>query len=484
MTPDQQQDYYDQNAKARWLVLASICLTILITSLTLSAVNIAVPTIAIELQADAVAVSWIPTAMLWGTIVLMLPAGRVADMLGRKKVYLFGVCFLSLASLLVLAVDSIEALLAVRVLQGLGSSMIYGTAMAIIGAVFANSNRGGALGLTSSAVYLGLSCGPLMGGWLTEFYGWRSVFWMPVPLMLVAIVLVLVYVKGDWKSEVPEKLDGWGSLIFVAWISAFFLGMSGLPDPENIGLVIAGLILLVLFVKQQQRSPHPLVRISALRQNRVFSRSIISSLLMYAANFPIVFLLSLYLQFIHQMSPSTAGQLILIQTLIMMLVAPISGRLSDRYEPRIIATAGCFCFAGGFGALLWINMETSITLVVVALAVLGVGFGLFSSPNNNAAIGSARKDRLSIASALLNLARTLGNMMSTAVVMMLFSISMGSAEIEPALYPQLLWVIQVAFALSCLSSLIAGYFSYTRGKVHQQPLAVEPVAAIEESSRK
>jgi len=461
-----QQQYYDQNAQARWMALISICLTMLITAMTLSAVNIAVPSIARDLQADAVAVSWIPTTLLWGTIVLLLPASRLADIYGRKKVYLLGVSFFSAASLLVLAVDSIEALLAVRVLQGVGSAMVFGTGVAIISSVFANANRGSALGFTSSAVYLGLSAGPLIGGWLTEIYGWRSVFWMPIPLMLLALLLVLIVIKGDWKSDKAEKLDVLGSLIFAAWISAFFLGMSGLPDPGNVALVILGIALLLLFIKQQGRSTHPLIRFQALRKNRVFSRSLSAGFLMYAANFPIIFLLSLYLQFIHQMPPSEAGQLILIQTLMMVLLAPIAGRLSDRYEPRIIATSGCFCFAAGFASLLWIDMDTSIDLIIAALVILGIGFGLFSSPNNNAAIGSARKDRLSIAAALLNLSRTMGNMMSTAIVMTLFSVSIGSAEIEPSQYPQLLWVIRVALAISCCYALCAAYFSLTRGKVH------------------
>jgi EmrB/QacA subfamily drug resistance transporter len=466
MNPEQQQAFYDQNPGARWLVLGSICLAVFITSMALSAVNIAIPTIAKDLQADAVAVSWIPTSLLWGTIVLLLPAGRIADMVGRKKIYLVGVLSFSVTSMLVLLVDSIESLLVVRVLQGLSSSMIYGTGMAIISAVFANSNRGSALGWTSSAVYLGLTIGPVAGGWVTELSGWRSVFWMPVPLMAMAGLVVMASIRGDWKSETRERLDWLGMLIFIAWVSAFFLGISGLPEVRSFALVVLGIALLILFLKQQSQSEYPLVRVQGLRENRVLSRSLISSFLMYGANFPVIFLLSLYLQYIHNMSPAIAGQWLLIQTLMMVLLAPVSGRLSDRYEPRIIATIGCLCFSVGFALLIWIDMDTPIVVIALALGVLGVGFGLFSSPNNNAAMGSARKNRLSTAAALLNLSRTMGNMMSTAIVMLLFAVAMGRGAIEPSQYPQLLWVVQVAFTLSCFSALLAGYFSFTRGQVH------------------
>ncbi|UTW12904.1 MFS transporter [Marinobacterium rhizophilum] len=466
MTPEQQQGFYDNNPQARWLVLVSVCLVLFLAALTLSAVNIAVPAIARDLQADAVAVSWIPTALLWGTTVLLLPAGRVADILGRKKVYLIGVSGFSLASVLVLAAATIEILLLIRVLQGLASALVFATGMAIISAVFANANRGAALGITSSAVYLGLTCGPLAGGWLTEWLGWRSVFWAPVPFMLLAWLLAVRYIRGDWKSTTKARLDWKGSLIFAAWLSAVFIGMSGLPDPAHFGWIGLGAVLLVWFVKQQEKAAHPLVRLSVLRENRVFFRSITASFLMYGANFPIIFLLSLYLQYIHQMSPSVAGQLILIQTGVMVVLAPIAGRLSDRYEPRIIATLGCLCYSLGFGVLFWLDTDTPVALIITALTLLGIGFGLFSTPNNNAAIGAVPADRLSIATALLNLSRTLGNMAGMAVVMMLFSWLLGNAEITPEQYPALIWVTRLAVGLSCLYALVAGYYSLTRGRVH------------------
>ena len=467
MTAQQLQNFYDTNTKARWLALLSVCLAIFITSVTMSAANIAIPSIARDLEASAKAVSWIPSSFLWGNIVLLLPAGRLADLVGRKRMYILGVTFFSLFSLCIFGVDNISELLALRVFQGFSVALITATSMGIIGAVFANSNRGAALGLTSSSVYLGLSCGPIIGGWLTQEFGWRAVFWMPTPIMLAALLVVFTFVKGEWKSAKTEPLDKLGSVLFAAWVSAFFIGMSDASNGFNLLLLLLGVGLFFAFLRQQGNAASPLIRIRALQANKLFSRSILSSFLMYSANFPIVFLMSLYLQYIHELSPLEAGQLVLIQTFIMMVLAPIAGRLSDRYEPSYLATAGCLSFASGLAILFWLDRDTSLTYVFIGLIFLGVGFGLFSSPNNNAIIGSASKDKLSIASALLGLSRNMGNMFSTAIVMMLMSVMLGSQSIGPANLDQLLWVIKVVFVLTFFSALAACYFSFTRGRIHQ-----------------
>ena len=205
-------------------------------------------------------------------------------------------------------------------------------------------------------------------------------------------------------------------------------------------------------------------RLSALRANRIFNRSLLSAFFIYGSSFSMVFLLSLYLQYIYELSPSEAGKIVLIQTLIMMVLAPITGRLSDRFEPRVLSTFGCLLFVIGYAMLFRLDMHTSLNYVM--LVFLGLGSGFFSSPNNNAAIGSVPADKLSIAAAILNLARTMGNMVSSAVVMTLFSVTMGGAAITSELYPQLLLVIKITMGLSVCYALIAATFSYRRGTIH------------------
>ena len=466
MNTTQLQSYYDQTPIARRMALVSIGLVLIICSLALSAVNIAVPRIADDLQVGANAVSWIPVAMLWGNVVFLLPMGRLADIVGRKRMFITGIVLFVMASLAILLPQTIESLLLIRVVQGISSSMIYGTSMALVGVIYANSNRGQALGIGASTVYFGLTLGPLVGGWLTEHWGWHSVFWAPTLVLLPCLVVLVIYVKGEWKAAHKTKFDWHGSLIFMAWVSAFMLGLSRLSDWRFALLAVAGLLLLWVFVWHQGKQTSPLLNLSALRANRIFNRSLMSAFFIYGSSFSMVFLLSLYLQYIHQLSPTEAGQIVLIQTLIMMVLAPITGRLSDRYEPRLLSTFGCLLFVIGYAMLFGLGMQTSLHYVMVALVFLGLGFGFFSSPNNNAAIGSVPADKLSIAAALLNLARTMGNMVSSAIVMTLFSVTMGGAAITADLYPQLLLVIQITMGLSVGYALIAAVFSYRRGRIH------------------
>ncbi|MDC9719341.1 MAG: MFS transporter [Gammaproteobacteria bacterium] len=466
MNDAQLQSYYDQAPSARRMVLVSVGLVMMLCSLALSSVNIAVPNIAEDLQASAMAVSWIPVAMLWGNVVFLLPIGRLADMVGRKRMFVTGMVLFILSSLCILLPQSINSLLLIRVAQGISSSMVYGTSMAIIGVVYANSNRGQALGIGASSVYFGLTLGPLVGGWLTEHWGWASVFWAPIPVLVLCLVVLFVFVKGDWKSSVKAQFDWQGSLIFAAWVTAFMLGLSRLTDWRFALLAVFGLLLLVAFVWHQSKVESPLLRLSALRANRIFNRSLLSAFFIYGSSFSMIFLLSLYLQYIHNLSPSEAGQIILIQTLIMMVLAPITGRLSDRFEPRVLSTFGCLLFVMGYAMLFRLDMNTSLHYVMLALVLLGLGFGFFSSPNNNAAIGSVPADKLSIAAALLNLARTMGNMVSSAIVMTLFSVTMGGAAITAEIYPQLLLVIKITMGLSVCYAFIAAVFSYRRGTIH------------------
>ncbi len=450
----------------RWLTLLSICVATFLMPMSMSAVNVALPAIAADLNADAVLISWIPTMNLLGAIALQLPAGRIADMVGRKKVFLSGLLLFTLSSLAIALVAHIGWLLFMRLLQGIAGAMIFGTGMAIVSQVFAQHGRGMALGLTSTSVYLGLTCGPPIGGWLTEWWDWHAVFLAPLPLAIICALLVWVNVR-ETERQLDERLDWIGSLLFIAASSLFFVGLSELPDWKGALLGLVGLALIGLFVYQQEHSPYPLIRLRRMVQNLVFFRSIQASFLMYAANYPLQFLLSLYLQYIWELSPAEAGQLMLLQALMMALLAPIAGRLSDRMEPRIPATIGCILFGVGFLILALLNQDSGLGQVMIALLVMGTGFGLFSSPNNNGALSVVPTEKLSIASSLLNISRTLGNMLGMAVVVFLFNLFIGKAQMTPEQFPALMDLLELAFIICCGYCLLAAWRSWSRGKVHQ-----------------
>jgi MFS family permease len=456
-----------------WLALYSICLATFLVPMAMSAVNLALPSIAEDLQVDAVLLSWIPSAPLWGSVVLMLPIARLADIWGRKQVHLLGLCLYTLSSLAIVWIDSIEWLLTFRVIQGLASSFIFATAMAMVAILAGNKRRGMFLGIVSTSVYLGLTIGPAAGGLLTEWLGWRSVFWLPIPGILMALSLIVWLLPNEPKPLEPEppqysirqRFDVTGSLLFSLSVSCIFFGVTGLPNASFAVLLLLGLGLSGGFIYQQRHASVPLVRIDALSQNRIFSRSMLASLCMYGASFPVLFIVSLYLQYIQGLSPGDAGKVILLQALLTACIAPIAGRLSDKYEPRIIATAGCGLFITGFVLLFFVGMQTPLWQVKTGLCLLGVGFGLFSSPNTNAAMSAVDPSRLGIASALLNLARTGGNMFSTAIMVVIFNFYFANQVLQPEHYPQLLTVVKITLLLGGLYALLGGYYSLTRGRV-------------------
>lgn len=459
------QDYYQEHPSARWFALLSISLASFTNSISHSSVNVATPMIASDLQANAILVSWVPTAFLLSNVIVLLPAGRLADIYGRKKIYVIGMLIFIFTSMLAYLTNSIETLLVIRGLQGIGAAMMFATTMAMIMSLFTEKNRGVALGIASGSLYIGLASGPLLGGWFTEVYGWRSVFIFPAVISTTSLLLVFFFLKGEWKSKSPLTVDWIGALIFTVWASFLFIGVSIFPGINSYILLFVGFTSLFVFYLQQNRSKNPLVRFKAILDNHIFSRSLFASCCTYASNFPLIFLFSLYLQFIKNLSPTETGKIIILQAVMMAILAPIAGKLSDLFEPRIIATLGCLIMSSAFGALMAIDADTSLYFFSGCLICLGIGFGMFTTPNNNAALSSVEKDKLSIASALLNLSRTMGNMVGTAMMLLLVAVIIGDAKIEPSQYNSLLQVIRLALGLSCLYTICGAYFSYTRGNI-------------------
>lgn len=461
----------DQHPPANWIALLSLCLAAFITPMAMSGVNLALPQIALDLQADAVRLSWLASLPLWGSVIFMLPIARAADIWGRKRLHLMGLTLFSASSLIVVGVDNINQLLVLRVFQGIASSFIFATSLAMVTTLAGERHRGLFLGIVSTCVYLGLTLGPVVGGWLTQWLGWRSVFWIPILGIVVAIILIAWCVeessKGGLNKDIKwyQSLDLLGSGWFFVATSGIFFGLAGLPKLEYWALLLIGCTAAWAFVRQQKRAPQPLVRIDLIVQNRTFVRSLAASFCMYSASFPILFLMSVYLQYIQQMTPAQAGHVILLQALCMALVAPFAGRLSDKYEPRIIATVGAVLFMLGAVVLASINAQSSILQVQIGLVVLGIGFGLFSSPNNNAAMSAINPKNLGVAAALLNLGRTSGNMFSTAIVVVLFNYFLGYNTIQPEQFADLFVIIRVSISLCAIYALFGAYCSWTRGRI-------------------
>lgn len=458
-----QQDYdqyYRDSPAARFSVLITICIGSFLTPLSLSATLVAIPAIAHDLQADARLVSWIPAAFLLSNLITLLPAGRMADTHGRKRIFLIGSVIFVLGTLLAGLVTSIEALLVFRVVQGVGAAMFFSTGMAIISSVFQDRGRGAALGWVVASVYTGLTCGPLIGGWLTDQFGWHAVFFFQIPFALLGILLTLLKMKGEWRSENPEPIDWLGAILLALCVLSFFSGVTLLPGWTAAGLLGGSVLLLILLVRHMDRVPAPLVRLKVVWNNRLFSHNLLASVLMYSGNYGLIFLLGLYLQYNHGMTPTEAGQMLMLQAVVMAVLAPMAGRLSDHFQARYLATAGCLSAAIAFALFIYVDVTTPVYWIGMALMFLGAGFGLFSTPNNSAALGSIPHGRLGIGSALLNMSRLTGQMLGTAVVAGLMSVYIGSNTITPDRYSALSQVFDVAVVLSLGFALAAAWFSF------------------------
>jgi len=436
-----------------------------LTPMALSMVHVALPTIAKEFLMDAITLSWVATAYILTAAALLLPFGRVADIYGRKRVFILGTFVFTVASFLLGMAWSAGPLIAFRVLQGVGSAMLFGTGIAMLSSAFPPGERGRALGINVAAVYLGLSCGPLLGGLLTQYVGWRSIFFFNVPLGILIIIFSLWKLRAEWAESKGEPFDLVGSLIYCAMLVALMYGFSILPGMAGSLLIATGIAGICAFVAWELRTGRPILDINLFRTNKVFTLSNIAALIHYSATFAIGFLLSLYLQHIKGLSPQNTGIVLISQPLVQAVFSPIAGRMSDRVEPRIVASTGMSITAVGLFLLVFLDAGTGMWFIVSALALLGFGFALFSSPNSNAIMSSVENRLYGVASSMLGTMRLLGQAFSMGITMMAFALYVGATEIVPQHYQMLLKSITAIFTIFgflCIGGIFA---SMTRGNL-------------------
>ncbi len=429
-----------------------------------SAVNIALPVMAAEFHLDAITLSWITTAYLLTSAVFLVPFGRIADIYGRKRIFLYGIAIFTGASLVMTMVSFPEMLIGIRLIQGFGGAMIFGTALAILSSVFSPGERGRALGIYIMAVYLGLTMGPFLGGILTGYLGWRSIFLVNVPLGILACLLILWRLRGEWAECQGERFDLKGSVLYACSLVAVMLGLSTVPDLKGVLLLSVGIVIGVIFVLNELRVPLPVLDLSLFTKNRVFAFSNLAALISYCATYAVTFLLSLDLQLTRGFSPEQAGGILIVLPAVQALLSPVAGRLSDRIDSQVLASIGIALTAVGMFPLVFISESTPIWYLVACLVVLGAGFGIFSSPNINAIMSSVEKRYLGVASGMNGTVRLVGQMLSMGIVMMLFSLFIGPVMITPEYFPEFLQSLHYAFLIFSLLSLVGVVASLMRGK--------------------
>ncbi len=433
-----------------------------------SAINIALPVIGKEFHLTALTVNWIATAYLLTASVFLVPLGRLADIYGRRRVFTLGTLIFSISSLICALVNSAPLLIAARILQGIGSPMIFGTGVAILTSVYPAGEKGKALGYNTAAVYFGLSIGPVLGGFLTQQFGWRAIFYAATLFGICTFLLVTARLKGEWAEARGERFDLTGSLIYGIVLVALMYGFSRLPHLAGFLLVGGSLLGMLVFIEYESRIAYPVINLQLFRNNAVFAFSNLAALINYAATFAVGFLMSFYLQAVKELNPQQAGMVLIIQPLIQSLFSPLTGRLSDRIEPRWVASFGMAVTALGLFSLTFLTADTALLAILVALGAIGFGFAFFSSPNSNAVMGSVARQYYGVAAGTLGTMRLVGQMFSLGIALLIFAVYLGEIQIAHAPLPQLLTSMRVAFGIFaglCGLGIVA---SLLRGKRNRE----------------
>jgi EmrB/QacA subfamily drug resistance transporter len=444
------------------VLLAVTSLATFSAALLTTAINIALPSMGAEFSMEAHLLSWVATSFLLATAVTMIPVGRISDIYGRKRIFLLGLLVFIVSSLLTAAANSSILLIVWRALQGIGGSMIWGPSISILTSSFSANERGKAIGINTGAVYCGLTIGPYWGGLLTSSLGWRSVFYTTAVLFIAAAIVSFWKIRGERMESLGEKLDVNGSLALMVSLILTIYGFSSIPSLLSIPLIVLGLIGLYVFYRIETRTFNPVLNVNIFKNNRVFVFSLLSLLIVYCGVFAPNFLLSLYLQYNLEFSPQAAGAILIIQPAIMVFLAPIAGRISDKIDPLRIAIVGMGITCLALVLFAFLTSNTPLWHVLVGLVIMGSGFGLFASPVTTAVMTSVDKKYFGVAAGAQATMRHTGQVLSMGIVMILFAILIGDAQITPEYYAEYLLSMKlsfVIFAALCIAGiclLVAG----------------------------
>lgn len=451
----------------KWWVLIAVGAGTFMSALDISVVNTVLPVVTRTFHTEVATVEWVVIVYLL-LVSGMLPSfGRLGDLRGHKSVYIAGFFLFILSSVLCGLAPSVLALIGARCLQALGAAMLSANSPAILTKSFPDAQRGQALGMQATMTYLGLTVGPSLGGWLTDQFSWRAVFLINVPVGLTALLLSMRFIQHDRPGIVRERFDWIGALLFMTGLVTLLLGLNqghnwGWTSPAILGLLGGSLFLLGLFVWYEGRVQSPMLDLS-LFKSRLFSASISAAVLNYICVYSILFLMPFYLIQARQFSPSYAGLLLSVQPLIMAIVAPISGTLSDRIGVRLPSTLGMGILAMGLFLLSRLGPVSSPGAIAAAMLISGLGIGIFISPNNSALLGSAPRNRQGIAAGLLATARNVGMVLGVGLAGAIFTTIMAQA-ITPiaAEYRAISPSLMVAAGVALLGMII----SAMRGDTH------------------
>jgi EmrB/QacA subfamily drug resistance transporter len=455
------------------IVLVIACMASFITPFLASSVNVALPTINADFAVpDQALLGWIVTGFLLSAAVFVVPFGRIADIFGRKKIFVLGLSIIVVSSLLCSISSSVQMLIASRVVEGLGSAMIFGTSIAILTSVFPVQERGKVLGINVAIVYLGASTGPLLGGIITAYAGWRFIYAGIMIYALLAALLAQWKIKGEWRCAQDGGFDFIGTILYAAMLFSLMYGLTLIPDITGAYLLALAAVIMAVFFRWELANKNPVLKVSVFRNNTVFLFSNLAALINYSATAAVAFLLSLYLQYMKGYGPETAGLILIAQPVVQAALSPLAGRLSDRVEPRIVASTGMGLCVVGLSLFALLTPGTSLEVILISLVFMGLGFAFFSSPNTNAIMSSVDKCDFGVASGMVSTMRLIGQLMSLGIAMLIFTVIMGHVEIAPGQIDMLMISIKLAFGVFAGLCVLGTIFSLARGNLERDVMPV------------
>ncbi len=417
--PDPAGLSYEQLTRnRRRQILLAVAVGTFMAPLDSSVVNIALPSISTYFQASLAVVEWVILAYLLMISSLLLVFGRLGDLYGHKKIYILGFVIFTAGSLLCGLAPSIALLIVFRAIQAIGAGMLMAMGPAIVTDVSLPQERGKSLGIIAVSVSIALSAGPVLGGFLTDKFGWPSIFLINIPIGIAASIIA-ARVIPDFKGREVQPFDIKGAItVFLALLFILFplsyAEKVGWKNPYILSFLTVGVILLGFFLYLEKRVKYPMVDLT-LFKNRLFSMSNLSALLNYMAMFSVILIMPFYLQQLRSFPPSKAGLLLIPTPLTTMLVAPLSGVVSDRVDTRYISSLGMVITTLGLWLLSGLHINSSTSTIVFTLIIVGIGSGMFQTPNNSAVMGSVPANRRGIASGMLAVMRNLGMILGVAV---------------------------------------------------------------------
>ena len=438
-------------------VLRMAVVTSFITTFMGSALNLSIPNLEEQFQVSGAMVGWVVTAFTIAVAAFSVPMGKIADAKGRRKVLIIGISTFAVLSFLCAFSTAIWMLLALRVLQGVAAAMIFSTNNAILISVFPGSERGRVLGLSTAAVYVGLSVGPVVGGILNTRLGWQSIFFVTCGVAVAALILAVIGAPERQTEVLSADFDLAGNILYIAMIIAFLYGLTNLSITKyGWAIMTGGLLLCVLFVTVERKAADPVIRVTMFSHDAVFTLSNLSALLNYGATFAISYLVSIYLQIVMGYSSQAAGLILIVMPAVQAAFSPLMGRLSDRIPPYKLASAGMALCVVGLVLFSMLTVTMPIWHIIVTMIIVGFGFALFSSPNTNTVMSCVNKEDYSVANSILATMRTVGHSSSMAIVTIVVGLNlgdMGLAEAPPAMLVSTMHKCFYIFIVLCVAGV-------------------------------